>query len=65
MVLLNIPSVLPVCLSGFDKYKQTQEVTRALLRLVLRFGPVAQKRANWVVKWVNGVDGDRLHPNRR
>lgn len=35
MVLLNIPSVLPVCLSGFDKYKQTQEVTCALLRLVL------------------------------
>lgn len=34
-VLLNIPSRLPLYLSVFDKYKQTQEVTRALLRLVL------------------------------
>lgn len=35
VVLLNIPSLLPVRLSVFDKYKQTQEVTRTLLRPVL------------------------------
>lgn len=33
--LLNIPTRLPRRLSGSDKHQQTQEATRALLRLLL------------------------------